>query len=70
MAIEYIDRSKCNNCGVCYEICPMDVFGKMGKLVYIAYHKDCMTCHLCEYDCSPDAIYVSARRAEEEPAPF
>ena len=70
MAIEKIDRSKCNNCGICYDICPSDVFGRMGKLVYIAYPEDCQCCHLCTLFCKPDALYVSARRAMESPLPW
>ena len=48
----------------------MDVFGKMGVYIYIAYPKDCMSCHLCEDVCPEDALYVSARRATEVPMPF
>lgn len=70
MAIEYIDRSKCNNCGMCYRICPGDVFGKMGMFVYIAYPNDCMSCHLCEESCSKDALYINALRATEVVLPF
>lgn len=70
MAIERIDRSKCNNCGVCYTICPTDVFRKMGPSPYIAYPEDCMTCHLCEDYCEADAIYVGPHRAQEVPLPF
>ena len=70
MAIERIDRSRCNNCGVCYDICPADVFRKMGKFIYIAYPEDCLTCHICETYCKPDALYVSAKRATIVPVPF
>ncbi len=70
MAIEQLDRSRCNNCGICYDICPMDVFRKLGVVVYVAYPEDCMSCHLCEDACRPDALYVSAHRATEVVLPF
>ena len=70
MAIQKLDRSKCTNCGICYDVCPMDVFGKMGALVYIRYPEDCMTCHLCEDYCPEDALYVGAERATKVPLPF
>lgn len=64
MAIETIDYEKCNDCGICYETCPMDVFRKAGPKVYIRYPADCMACYLCELDCPTDAIYVSPERAQ------
>ena len=70
MAVEYIDRSKCNNCAICYNVCPTDVFGKAGVIIYIAYPEDCMSCHLCEDICKPEALYVSARRPTEIPSPY
>lgn len=70
MAVEKIDRSKCNDCGVCYDVCPMDVFRKLGVVVYMAYPEDCMTCHLCEDYCKQDAIYVNPWQATEVPLPF
>ena len=70
MVVEYIDRSKCVDCGICYKLCPTDVLRKMGKVVYIAYVEDCMSCHLCENFCKPGALHVSARRAEEIPSPY
>ena len=70
MTIEYIDRTKCTNCSVCYHTCPMDVFRQMGLITHIAYPEDCMSCHLCEDCCKPGAIYVSARQAREMPSPY
>ena len=70
MVIESIDRSKCTNCGICYDICATDVFRKVGVITYIAYREDCMSCHLCEDACKADAIYVSTRRETEIPSPY
>lgn len=70
MAIEKLDYEKCNDCGLCYEICPMDVFRRLGKTVYVAYPRDCMACFLCEMECPTEAIFVSSRRAKLIPFPY
>ena len=73
--IEKIDAKKCNGCGICTEICPMDVLrletkidivsqsekkGHLRKyLAYIAYPEDCMTCYTCELECPTNAIDVN-----------
>ncbi|MBI4320144.1 MAG: ferredoxin family protein [Chloroflexi bacterium] len=62
MAVERIDYDKCNDCGICYDVCPMDVFRTVGRNVYIAYHDDCMTCYLCSTYCAKDAVYVGPER--------
>ena len=68
--IERIDYDKCTNCDICYDICPMDCFGKIGNLVYIAYPHDCMCCYLCELHCCDDALYVSPERGRPIPLPY
>lgn len=67
MAIETIDYSLCNDCGICFDYCPMDVFRKVASRVYIAYPKDCMTCHFCTMYCPKDCIYVGPARARPIP---
>ena len=72
--IEKIDGKKCNGCGICVEICPMDVLRLENKIdiisqseqkghlrkytAYIAYPEDCMTCYTCELKCPTEAIDV------------
>lgn len=72
--IEKIDEKKCNGCGICVEICPMDVLRLETKIdiitqseqkghlrkytAYIAYPEDCMTCYTCELKCPTEAIDV------------
>lgn len=70
MGIQRIDYTRCNDCSVCYDICPMDVFRKLGKKVFISYARDCMTCFLCELECAPDAIYVSPERTKKVYLPY
>jgi len=62
--IEYINYALCNHCSICYEICPMDVFEKVGGLIRIAREQDCETCFQCETECPKGAIYVGAFPAQ------
>ena len=70
MAIEQIDHQKCNLCLKCVEVCPMDVFRTIGRVVYTAYPEDCMCCYLCELECPVEAIFVHPRRATVKPLPW
>jgi NAD-dependent dihydropyrimidine dehydrogenase PreA subunit len=71
--IEKVDETKCSGCGLCVEICPMDVFrmkiqvdvfsqsqnsfARISK-ASIAYPEDCMACFTCELKCPVHAISV------------
>jgi adenylylsulfate reductase, subunit B len=48
-----IDNNKCNACGVCFTVCPQDVFwGSEKKLVpVISYPEECWHCNGCVLDC-------------------
>ena len=70
MAIQKIDYSKCVTCGKCYDICPMDVFGLIGGVVYLAYPEDCARCFLCKKVCSADAIDMNALIVKKMPQPY
>lgn len=57
--INKIDETICLNCGLCEDICPMDIFRKKEDIIYIAYHEDCCSCMMCSRICPVDAITVS-----------
>ena len=54
-----IDKKLCNYCGICYEMCPLDVFSfdKGQKATpAIAYPKECWYCGACIVDCPKGAV--------------
>ena len=55
-----IDYTKCNGCKLCYDICPMDVFGwdEEKELPYLAYEAECWHEGHCEIDCPKGAIEI------------
>ena len=55
-----IDYRYCNGCGVCYENCPMDVFGwdEEEQMPVTAYPGECSFCCFCEIICPEVAIDV------------
>lgn len=60
MGVRSIDVSLCNGCGVCMELCPMDVLriDKQTNKAFIKYLRDCQSCFLCEIYCPEVAISV------------
>jgi adenylylsulfate reductase subunit B len=54
-----IDKKLCNYCGICYNMCPQDVFSfdKMKKETpAVAYPKECWYCGACVVDCPKAAV--------------
>ena len=59
MAVE-IDLNKCEVCGTCYEICPLDVIGWKDKPAgpVVSYPNECWYCGSCLFDCDARAIDI------------
>lgn len=53
-----IDRKKCVSCGMCADVCCMDVFKKNEeeKQVVVRYPDECWHCRACVMDCPENAI--------------
>ena len=53
-----INKEKCNACGICADICPMDVFGVTdnGDIPVVTYPEECWHCNSCVLDCPEEAI--------------
>ena len=53
-----IDKEKCNACGVCADICCMDVFKVVEEKESpeIRYPEECWHCNACVLDCKQEAL--------------
>ncbi len=51
-----IDSSKCNNCGICVEVCKCGAILKIGNVVTIIETEDCHWCTTCEAVCPTGAL--------------
>ena len=55
-----IDQANCTGCGVCVDICPLDVIrmDEKGEKALVKYPEDCMACFNCELQCPEEAIDI------------
>lgn len=52
-----INCEKCNLCGTCIDVCPVEVFEKGENCVKILNNK-CIGCRACEVQCEQSAIEI------------
>ncbi len=60
-----INKNKCTGCGVCREVCPVDVFRitKAGRAIALKNKiRDCIGCKECVTECLSDAIRIGRTR--------
>ncbi len=50
-----IIQEKCNNCGICYESCPVEAVIKIGN-TYSILQDDCVDCGTCQRICKCEAV--------------
>ena len=55
-----LDQEVCIGCGRCLEVCPHQVFARVGKKAGIRVRDDCMECGACALNCPVKAISVDA----------
>jgi NAD-dependent dihydropyrimidine dehydrogenase PreA subunit len=53
-----LDRSKCNSCRVCLQVCPHAVFGASNGVIEIIDQDRCMECGACVLNCAEGALIV------------
>jgi len=52
------DLEKCNRCGLCVKLCPLDCLRQaQDKTPYMKY-LDCWYCGVCEFECPQKAVEI------------
>ena len=53
------DINKCNNCRVCFMVCPKGVFGiEDGNTVRVQKRWECFACNACVTQCAEEALFL------------
>jgi len=53
------DYEKCTQCGICYNLCPLDVIALDGESKpYVKYPDECQLCFICQVECPAEAVKV------------
>jgi NAD-dependent dihydropyrimidine dehydrogenase PreA subunit len=53
-----IDIEKCNGCGTCVDICPVEVFEIKDEKSVVVNLDECLVCRACEVQCPDNAIEI------------
>ncbi|MBW1696782.1 MAG: 4Fe-4S binding protein [Deltaproteobacteria bacterium] len=52
-----VDINRCNRCGICVDMCPMDVLRISAKgYPFMRYRDDCWYCDVCVFVCPRQAL--------------
>lgn len=60
-----IDKSKCNLCGKCIDVCPKKIFEFKNKKIKIGNSDNCIGCLICVRSCPGKAIIVKNRKIKK-----
>ncbi len=53
-----VDHDKCDGCGSCVDVCPVDVFELKEEKSYVVNNDECLACRACEVQCPNGSIEV------------
>ena len=58
MVVVFVDAEKCDGCGTCVEICPVEAFKFRDDKTVVVNPDECFVCLVCEEMCPNHAIEV------------
>lgn len=53
-----IDTEKCDGCGTCVDVCPVEVFELKNNKSVVVNLDECLVCRACEVQCPNSAIEI------------
>jgi NAD-dependent dihydropyrimidine dehydrogenase PreA subunit len=54
------DPDKCTGCGMCWSVCPHNVFTSNHRIARLINPEACIECGACQINCPADAIKVDS----------
>lgn len=55
-----VDTERCNRCGICVDMCPMDVLRLSSQgYPFMRYRNDCWYCDVCVFVCPRQALNIA-----------
>jgi len=53
-----VDKDKCDGCGTCADVCPVEVFEIVEEKSTVKNPDECLVCRACEVQCPNAAIEI------------
>ena len=53
-----VDKDKCDGCGTCVDVCPVEVFEIVEEKSTVINNDECLACRACEVQCPNAAIEI------------